>query len=94
MLITSADGLTVQQAMTRVGEPPCPACHRAVLACICKSHVDVRRCAVPAEDDSLAPPRTAGFTKAHAEAVIAQVMQMYYDRDADGIARLLRQTLR
>lgn len=85
-------GLTVEQAMTRHGEPPCPKCRRAVVSCICKSHVRAPGAALSA-DELIDLPRAARLTAGHRHKVIASVVEMYYDHDIAGIVRVLEATL-
>lgn len=86
-------GLTVEQAMTRVGEPPCPKCHRAVLDCICRSHVRSMGAGLSVDELRDQVPRAGRFTAEHKRKVIASVVEMYYEHDIAGIVRALEHTL-
>jgi hypothetical protein len=58
---------------------PCPVCHRPMEGCICRSHHQT------VESDS---------TRKAAEAAVNQAMLHYYNRDAQGLARFIRELVR
>lgn len=94
--IPHVDGLTVEQAMCRMGERAevCPVCHRGVLACICKSHVDVKARVISDESDGLrCLDGRRPYTKAQVDLLVSEGLALYYNRDAEGLQRFLRRVI-